>query len=568
MSDVSITIAGSAGQGIETVADFMATVLKHSGYRVYSTREFMSRIRGGTNSLQLRVHNEIIGAFTLRSDIIVTLTEKALKRLQTYGRIQKDSIIILDENIKVEQEYEQAQLKKLPLKEKADAVGGTIYLNTIVAGAILSLFKAETKSVTDYFKDRFQSKGEAIIQNNIHAYQIGVQLSEEHLKDAPRYNIPLGKIDNTELLLSGTTAIALGAIAGGCNFLSSYPMSPSTGVLTYLSQRAIDYGIIIDQAEDEIAAINKGIGASYAGARSMVTTSGGGFALMNEGLSLAGITETPIVIHLAQRPGPATGLPTRSEQGELLYALHAGHGEFPRIIYSPGTPLEAFKLTKLAFNQAGRFQIPVIILTDQYLLDSTYTSKPFILKEPGFEKHIIKTEKNYQRYKLAESGVSPRGIPGYGNGLVKADSDEHDENGNITEDLILRTKMVNKRLKKLDMIKAEAITPTITNENADNLVISWGSNYYCVKEAIEKTDTKDIGLMHFSQVYPIHNSVIKTLEKKENLFIIENNATGQFSNLLHQETGIQIQNTNQLLKYDGLPFSVEQVTMFLKERMP
>jgi len=344
-------------------------------------------------------------------------------------------------------------------------------------------------------------------------------------------------------------------------------MSPSTGVLTYLSQKSKDFDIIVDQAEDEIAAINKGIGAWYAGGRAMVTTSGGGFALMTEGISLAGMLESPIVVHLAQRPGPATGLPTRTEQGDLQHALNAGHGEFPRIILSPGTPEDAFYLTQRAFNHADKYQVPVIVLTDQFLLDSSFTSPTFDPSRIDIEKHFVMTKSDYCRYQLTESGLFPRGIPGYGEGTVGVDSDEHDEDGRITEDLNLRIRMVEKRLhKKLGLIRAESIPPKLYGvKDYRVLALAWGSNYYVVKEAIDVIGRNDLSMLHFNQVYPLNPKVNEFLEKAEELVLIENNATGQFGRLLQLETNFQIPPQNKLLKYDGLPFPREQVVEFLKK---
>jgi len=215
----------------------------------------------------------------------------------------------------------------------------------------------------------------------------------------------------------------LGAIAGGCSFISTYPMSPSTGVWIFLTQHSKEFDIITDQSEDEISAINMAIGAWYAGARGMVATSGGGFALMVEGLSLASMIETPVVIHLGQRPGPATGLPTRTEQADLEFVLHAGHGEFPRIILTPGTMEDAFNLSQRAFDLADKYQVPVFILTDQYFLDSYYNLPSLNLSDIRNQSHVVKTNKEYKRYQLTENGISPRGIPGYGEGLVSVDSD-------------------------------------------------------------------------------------------------------------------------------------------------
>ena len=351
----------------------------------------------------------------------------------------------------------------------------------------------------------------------------------------------------------------MGAIAGGCNFVSSYPMTPSTPVLTFLARHSKEFNIVVEQAEDEIAAINMALGAWYAGARGMVTTSGGGFALMAEGLSLAGIIESPIVIHLAQRPGPATGLPTRTEQGDLLFALFAGHGEFPRIIFTPGTLDEAFYLTWKAFNLADMFQIPVFVLTDQYFIDSYYNIPKLGISKIKIEQHITVTDPDYKRYTLTDDGVSPRGIPGKGNGLVVVDSDEHDYEGHITEDHDVRINMVDKRLRKLDSIIKEAFPPKLVGqEDSRNIVVCWGSTYNIVTEAIERLERDDVSMLHFKQVYPLHTDTHKYLEKAENRIIVENNATSQFGSLLKLFTGIDIQ--TKILKYNGLAFSVEELT--------
>jgi 2-oxoglutarate ferredoxin oxidoreductase subunit alpha len=290
---------------------------------------------------------------------------------------------------------------------------------------------------------------------------------------------------------------------------------------------------------------------------------------MAEGLSLAGMTETPIVVHLAQRPGPATGLPTRTEQGDLQLALYAGHGEFPRVIYAPGTPSDGFTLTQRAFNIADKYQVPVIILTDQYFVDSTFMDKVIDLKMFKIEKHIIETKPGYKRYELTEGGVSPRGIPGYGKGIVSVDSDEHDEDGHITEDLHLRTRMVDKRLKlKMEKLLQESLRPIlIGSKNYNTLVIGWGSNFYSIKEALRNIGRDDVTMMYFNQVYPLHPSTLGLLKNADQALSVENNATGQFSRLIHAETGFRIKKENMLLKYDGLPFPVEMIKEFVEKKI-
>jgi 2-oxoglutarate ferredoxin oxidoreductase subunit alpha len=341
-------------------------------------------------------------------------------------------------------------------------------------------------------------------------------------------------------------------------------MSPSTGVLTFLAKHAKTFDIVAEQAEDEIAAINMGIGAWYAGARAMVTTSGGGFALMTEGVSLAGMLESPMVIHLAQRPGPATGLPTRTEQGDLELALYAGHGEFPRIIFAPGKIEDAISLTQRAFNLADKYQVPVFILTDQYFIDSYYNTVAPDLSKLKIEKHIVRTEKDYHRYELTESGISPRGVPGFGDGLVAVDSDEHDTEGHITEDLDLRIRMVDKRLKKGTLMKEDNIPPELTGaQNYKNLVVCSGSTQNIVQEAMKKLGRDDVSLLHFKQVYPLPDETTEYLQEAEKIIIVENNATSQFAKLIKLQTGIDIQ--HKILKYSGLSFSVEELAEELKE---
>ncbi len=252
-----------------------------------------------------------------------------------------------------------------------------------------------------------------------------------------------------ELLLDGTEAVGLGCIAGGCKFMSSYPMTPSTPLQVFMAVNSEEFEMIFEQAEDEIAAINMAIGGFYAGARSMVATSGSGFALMEEAVGLSGMIETPVVIYLGQRPGPAVGLPTRTSQEDLNLALYSGPGEFPRIIFAPGNLEDAFHLSQKAFNLADHYQTPVFILSDQYFADIFYNQPVFDLDGLEIENHIIKTKSDYKRYEITDSGISPRGIPGYGEGLVVVDSDEHDEEGHLTEDLDIRTKMVDKTTKKI-----------------------------------------------------------------------------------------------------------------------
>ena len=560
---LSIVLCGQAGMGVQTVEFLLTRILKLTGYNVFATKEYMSRIRGGINSTEVRVSSEPIRAVLNRIDILVSFDKGAVTHLQK--RISSGTLIFADkEALGDDIDKNGYNFIDVPFTQTAIEIGDKIFSNIVATGTIVSLFEIDLKTVTNFIKKFFSGKSEDIVQKNIEAAKAGYKLGGALVKSGKiKCDISRDEQVKDQILLSGTEAVALGAIAGGCNFISSYPMTPATGILVFLAQHAKDFGIIAEQAEDEIAAINMALGAWYAGARAMVSTSGGGFALMAEGVSLAGILETPIVINLGQRPGPATGLPTRTEQADLEFALYAGHGEFPRIILAPGKIEDAFYLTQKAFELADKYQIPVIILTDQYFADSYYNTVLPDLSDIKIKKHIVKTKKNYKRYELTENGISPRGIPGHGQGLVCLDSDEHDELGHITEDLDLRIKMVDKRLKKLELIKSESIPPEfIGPKDYKNLVVCWGSTYNILNEAVETLARKDLALLYFKQVHPLYKKTADYLKKAKRTIIFENNATGQFARQIKLHTGIDID--EKVLKYNGLSFTVEEVVEKLK----
>ena len=565
LEDISIVLCGEAGQGIQTVEELLTRILKLSGYYVFATKEYMSRVRGGSNSTQIRVSSKPVQAPVARIDILIPLDKEAIKHVSSH--IDEHTIIIGDEErLETVQKVINVSFLKM-----AQEVGRAIYANIIATGLLLGLLDGNIKIGKDFLTDYFtEKKKEEFVTDNIKALEMGYQEARRLIKEnllKPEGFLKLKKSNKAKnnLLLNGAEAVGLGAIAGGCNFISSYPMSPSTGVLTFLSQHAYDFNIIAEQTEDEISAINMALGASYAGARAMVTTSGGGFSLMIEGLSLAGMLESPMVIHLAQRPGPATGLATRTEQGDLQLALYAGHGEFPRIILAPATIEDCYEFTKKAFNWAAQYQIPVIILTDQYTMDTYYNIKKLNIPKEETVHHIVKTEPDYQRYNLqVKDGISPRGIPGFGEGLVRVDSDEHDEMGLITENMEIRKSMVEKRNARWYQLKKAVLTPLLTGAKDYNILfVGWGSTYHIIKEAMERLGRTDIALLHFQQVYPISEESIAFLDRAEQIISIENNYSGQFSRLLETETGISV--GTRILKYDGLPFYADELTIEMKD---
>jgi 2-oxoglutarate ferredoxin oxidoreductase subunit alpha len=554
-TEVSVVISGAAGQGIQAVEELLSNVVKDSDLYVFATKEYMSRVRGGNNSTTLRISCKPVYANIDRIDLLLVLNENAIERHR--WRMTPSTIVLGEEKfVKGEPNHVVVEFSKI-----AESFGNRIYANSVATGVLAGIMELDIDALKKNIEEYFSKKGNEVVNSNVSAalrgYEIGRNLG---------LKLELKKCEEVRKknLLNGSMAVALGAVAAGCNFVSSYPMSPSTAVFTELARLARDHGILVEQAEDEIAAANMVIAAWYAGARGLVTTSGGGFALMCEAISLAGMIETPIVVHLGQRPGPATGLPTRTEQADLNLVLYAGHGEFARVIYAPGSIEEAYELTAKAFNVADKFQIPVFVLTDQYLLDSYYLVDD--LPKMDIERYIVKTNANYRRYTVTEDGISPRGIPGYGEGLVRVDSDEHDEFGHITESALVRKTMVEKRLRKMNKIIQEALPPKFSGpEDYEVLVVSWGSTRLIVEEALQSFSNHKIAHLHFSQVYPIHPSAKEYFEKAKRIIFIEQNATGQFSNLVQQT--FRIDTSERILKYDGHAYSVEQVAKAIRERL-
>ena len=562
--DISIVLCGAAGQGIQTVEELLTHAFKHAGYNLFSTKEYMSRVRGGSNSTQLRVSSRKARACLDRIDILFPLDRDGLRHVE--HRITPETIILGEKEVLLEPGTgKKIKIIDVPLHTIASELGENIYINIIATGIIAALFGIDKESIIDDLRERFSDVEKTVMSNNIRAVTRGYEFGGELIRTkAVSVSIKKDPTVADQIIINGGEAVGIGALAGGCNFIASYPMTPSTSVLTFLARQSAQFGIIAEQAEDEIAAMNMAIGAWYAGARAMVTTSGGGFALMTEGLSLAGAMESPMVIHLAQRPGPATGLPTRTEQGDLELALYAGHGEFPRVIFAPGTIEEAFALTAKAFNLADRYQIPVFILTDQYLIDSYYNINTIDVSDLKIEPYIVPTDHGYNRYSLTRDGVSPRGIPANGKGLVIVDSDEHDEEGHLTENHDIRIQMVDKRLRKRSLLAQEAILPACAGKSkGSTMIVCWGSILTIAEEAVKRIGRKDISLVHFSQVYPLHRDTTKILGKAGRLISVEGNATSQFSRLLKIHTGIDMD--TKITKYNGLPFSAEELEGRLRE---
>ena len=551
--DLNVLIGGEAGQGLVTIAMILTKALVRSGYYIVVTQSYQSRIRGGHNTYTIRLSTSEIVASQAEVDFLIALNEETLELHRQ--ELAQDGLILLDERFG----GNNNRYLKVPFEQFSEDK----FVNVAYLGVLSNLLGLDDQIVFQALEDYFGAKKPEVTENNRKIFTSAFDWAQsKHLPDT----VKLAPVADRQerLMLNGNEAIALGAISAGLKFCAFYPMTPSTSIPLTLQAAADTMGLVVEQAEDEIAAINMAIGASFAGAPAMVATSGGGFALMVEGVSLAAMTETPVFIVVAQRPGPATGLPTRTEQGDLELVLHAGHGEFPRAIFAPGTVEECFHLTRQALFLAEKYQSPIFLLTDQFLADSYRAVTPFAIE--SLESVTVgsspdKVTLPYQRYAITDSGVSPRLLPGGSEHLVVCDSDEHTSDGHITEDLAVRQQMVAKRLRKLEGLRTEVTPPEyLGDKNPEVLFVTWGSSRGSVLEAAAtlRAQGRQVAALCFSQVWPlIPEQFLPYLQEAKQVIMVEGNATGQFARLIRRETGFQI--PKMILRYDGLPITPEYI---------
>ena len=560
-------LGGEAGQGVQSAGYILAKALARYGLHIFADQDYESRIRGGHSFFRVRASEEEIGAPSEIVNILVALNKESIdlhrKELATKG------IVVFDSE-KVRDIGNDSNLFGVPLERLAqESAKNKLMANTVALGTALSLVGYDLKILGNVLREHFGvgDTGKA----NGSAATAGYEYAKTNFKGDFIHRLSHIS-DSRRLLLSGNEAIALGALAAGCKFMAAYPMTPSTPIMEYLASKSKDFDIVVIQPEDEIAAVNMVIGAAFAGVRSMTATSGGGFCLMVEGLGLAGMTETPIVVVLGQRAGPAIGLPTRTEQGDLEFAIHAAHGEFPRAVLAPATVEDAFWLTVKAFNLAEKYQTPVILMTDHHLASSYATVEKFDLSRVTIDRGLLLSKEElaklgeYKRHQITESGISPRAIPLEGGALVVTDSDEHNEEGHLIEDAETRTAMMQKRLRKTEGLKKEIGKPRVYGTTqAETTLIGWGSTYGAIKEAVDHAmrDGLSINLVHLSEIWPFPaEATAQALQGAKRIIAVENNATAQLAHLLRAETGYQV--SGKILKFDGRPLSPAHILKQLK----
>lgn len=562
-------VAGRAGEGIDvTGIMFGKTCLRH-GMNVFGYREYPSLIRGGHNTHQVHAGFEPVTCQQKHIDVLIALNEESISL--HLGEIDKDSIVLCEAS---QDGYDLnkyadngARFFDVPMTNISREETGHFLSQNIVSLAMSCwVLGLDIEVFREVMTDTFKDKGEKMLEMNIRALDRGYAYAKEHL---PQIKEPSPKKLNTQVFMSGNNATAIGAIAGGVQYFAAYPMTPASDILHTLAGLQHKYPLVVKHVEDEISAMNQAIGAAYTGARAMTSSATGGYALMVEATSLAAVMETPLVVVVGQRPGPATGLPTWTCQSDLQFIIHAGHGEVPKIVLTPGTNQEHFELTRLAFYLAERYHLIVFILSDKFSLESYMTMprpQQFYENERfSFAQDPLPEDNSYRRFEVTEEGYSPRSVPGQAHGLSVTNSYEHDEFGYATEDATLTKQMNEKRQRKLQSVKPELPNLELLGpEHAELTLVCWGSTRLVLEDVMRRLPEGRVNIIHFPCVWPFPTEgFFHIAQHAERLVAVEGNATGQLEQLIRQETGIQIH--HHIRRYDGRPFYPEEIITELEE---
>jgi 2-oxoglutarate ferredoxin oxidoreductase subunit alpha len=578
-NDLTIRIGGEAGMGLESSGAGFSKALTRGGLYVFGLPDYYSRIRGGHNFYSIRIARQPLYSHAEPVHLVLALDVETIRR--HVGTIVPGGGIVYDEKEDIPDDLRRSDVGffPIPLSALAEEKGGReVMRNTLALGVAAGLIGFDPAYMGSVIHDNFARKGQAVVDANLRVAEAGVDAAHPFqadfafrmaaVPDAPR-----------RLILNGNDAFALGALAGGCRFVAAYPMTPGSPVLHWFAAHAAEYGVVTKHAEDEIAAINMAIGAGHVGARALVPTSGGGFSLMVEALGLAGITETPVVVYNAQRPGPATGMPTRTEQGDMLFLLHASQGEFPRFLLAPGMIEESFRVGWQVFNLAERYQTPALVVSDHYLAVAYRTIEADALDfaEVNIDRGRLLTQADldalqepYKRYQITDSGVSPRAVPGHPNAVWVSSSNEHDETGAISEDAGNRIAQADKRMRKMEGMAQEVWEPFWYGpEAADTTLLCWGSTYGPLREAVDRLNAEQPGkanMLHFSALHPFPlETTEKALAQAKRTVVVEGNATGQFETLLRTRTCHAVDGA--IHRYDGRSFTPEYIVASLSEEV-
>jgi 2-oxoglutarate ferredoxin oxidoreductase subunit alpha len=566
--DFAFAIGGAAGQGIATPGNILARMLVRRGLHLNAYNAYQSIIRGGHILLTVRVKSEPVHTHGDKLDLLVCLNQDTMTRharhLGEGGRV-----IFNSDDVKPQDVGRGVELCGLPINELTNNNRNKLVQNTVALGAMVSLMGADFKVLEEALTQQFKSKGQPVVDENVGTARTGFDYAHKNFKPFP-HALPEGK--KPLAVWTGNDALAMGGAAAGVKFYCAYPMSPSSGILHWMAKNARELGIMVRQIEDEVGVANVAIGAAHTGARTMCATSGGGFALMTEALGAASMMEIPLVFINVQRAGPSTGVPTKTEQGDLWQALGASQGDFERIIVSPRDALDAFNTIAELFNLVDLYQCPGIVLSDLLISEGTFSVDPDqVNMHPSIDRGALilngggASENGYRRYEDTRTGISPRAVPGTPGHTHVVATDEHDEDGVLISDEFTnphkRRQMVEKRARKLETFFERVKAPSIEGPgDADVTLVGWGSTHGVLGEAVEILAEQGIKANQLSikWIKPFHADAIeKALARAKNIIVVENNHSGQFARYLRGETGITAH--GHIRKYDGEPLSPHHV---------
>ncbi len=558
--DFALAIGGEAGQGIATPGDILARIIVRRGLHLCTYNAYQSIIRGGHIYLTMRISDAEIHNHGDKLDLLLCLNQDTMDRHQRL--LGPGSRIIYNSDaINPGSEDKGADLCPLPVGELTQSRNRLIQ-NTVGMGAIAYLMGIDFSVLEESLALRFQRRGQAMVDENVGVAKAGFDYAQEHFQPFEQ-SPPVG--EKPLAVWSGNEALAMGGAAAGVKFYAAYPMSPATGVLHWMSANARNLGIMVRQAEDEIAVSNMVVGAAHAGTRSMCATSGGGFALMTEAIGAAAMMEIPVVFINVQRAGPSTGVPTKTEQGDLWQVLGASQGDFERIIVTPVDSLDAFNTMPEVFNLTDKYQCPAIVISDLYISEGRFSVDPDkINMHPNIDRGALIAQPSksdgYLRYKDTESGISPRAVPGLEGYVHVVATDEHDEDSTLLSDEFTnphkRRQMVEKRARKFDTILEDIPPPVLQGPaEADVTLVGWGSTQGMITEAVAALNAEGISTNHLQikWMVPFHGEqIMEILSTAKRTIIVENNYSGQFARYLRSETGFSAD--GHIRKYDGEPF--------------
>ncbi len=572
----SIKFGGASGQGINTIGMLLAKSLNDQGYKVFAYREYPSLIKGGIASYQVDFANNKVNSSSRQCDILITFTQESFDEYLKDTR--ENGIVMYDQKGITTTEQQQLFIKKQNIslifldseKIATDAGGTKIMSNVVMLGFVWKTLNLDVDSLTAIVLDHFKSKNIDIVAEE-NCIKAGYNSPTFRPEFKEKIAVPkAGFLKQSNYIMTGNHALCLGAISCGVRGYYGYPMTPATSIFKYLGDTAQETGILVKQAENEITAVQLALGSMYMGTRALVATSGGGFDLMTETLSCAGMSETPLVIILSQRAGASTGVPTWSGAADLNLAVNAGHGEFPRCVLAASDVQSSYTLVQKAFNVAEKYQLPVILLSEKQISESIFSLKD-IPKNLPIERGLTeRLQGDEQRYQITDTGISPRWVPSKERKPYLSSSDEHTQDSTSTEVSKEIIEMADKRMRKLEVLQNEIPQPTLYGQkNAPITFVGWGSVKNAVLDAIEETvssnEKSKISYLHYEYIYPLQTELLEEIiSKGHRLVLVENNQTGQLGDLIKQSIGYEFK--DKLLKYDGRPFFMEDILDFLKTK--